>query len=230
MNGKVEFATVVSIDISKQKEAEEYLKQNEKRFQEASRLISLGELAAGAAHEINNPLAVVTGSAELLMDMDLPERAASYAERILLDGHRAAKIVQNLLSFARVSGTEKQYMDVTSVLQQALDLVSHEFSLSNIRVVTDWSDDLPYTMVDQQQLTQVLINVMTNAQQAMAQHRGSGELTVSAHLSDDGIRISISDDGPGISPENLHKIFDPFFTTKHVGEGTGLVLQRRIVG
>lgn len=115
-------------------------------------------------------------------------------------------------------------MDVTTVLQQALDLVAHEFSLSNIQVVTDRADDLPHTMVDQQQLTQVLINVLTNAQQAMSQHRGSGELIVKAKHVDDTIRISVVDDGLGISPENLRKIFDPFFTTKQVGQGTGLGL------
>jgi two-component system NtrC family sensor kinase len=207
-------------------------KRMEERMQETSRLISLGELAAGVAHEINNPLTVVTGFSQLLLAEDLPQRARDDLQKIYAEAQRAARIMQNLLSFARKREPEKQYLDVTTVLERAVAMKEHDFRVNNIEVTCHWSRDLPPTMVDEHQLIQAILNILTNAQQAMAEAHGGGELVLRAsHLRDkratrlkDRIRISFSDDGPGILPEHLPRIFDPFFTTKGVGKGTGLGL------
>jgi two-component system NtrC family sensor kinase len=207
-------------------------KRMEERIQETSRLISLGELAAGMAHEINNPLTVVAGFSQLLMAQDLPQPVRDDLEKIYAEAQRAARIVQNLLSFSRKGEPEKRYLDVTAVLDRALAMKEHDFRVSNIQVTRHWSRDLPHTMVDEHQLIQAVLNILANAQQAMAETPGGGELVLRAsHLRDrraprlkDRIRISITDNGPGILPEHLPRIFDPFFTTKEVGKGTGLGL------
>lgn len=216
-NGRMLGVMGISQDITERKQIQE-------KLQETSRLASIGELAAGVAHEINNPLTVVTGFSEVLMGRKIPQPEADFVQKIYSEAHRASKIVQNLLSFARKHEPEKRYMDVTAILERALELKAYDFRVSNIEVSTQWSSDLPLTMLDEHQLTQVILNILTNAEQAMLASHGNGELVISASKSEDIIRVSIADDGPGIPPENLSKLFDPFFTTKEVGEGTGLGL------
>jgi len=216
-DGRVIGRIGVSRDISVSKRAEA-------RLQETARLSSIGELAAGVAHEINNPLTSVLGFSQLLLSEDLPQAVRDDLEIIYSEASRAAKIIHNLLSFARRPEPMKMYMDVTSVLERALGMKSYDFQVGNIRVTRDFSTDLPYTMADEQQLIQVFLNILSNAEQAMRRSRGTGRITVQTSTSDKGIKISISDDGPGIPEEHLNKVFEPFFTTKTVGEGTGLGL------
>ena len=158
------------------------------------------------------------------MDKGLPEPIQSRVQRVFSEAQRAAKIVQNLLSFARRREPEKRYMDVTAILERALELKAYEFKVSNINVTSEWQPDLPRTMVDQHQLMQVILNLLTNAEQAMIDAKGGGELLIRTTRRGDKIMMSVADDGPGILPEYVHKIFDPFFTTKGVGKGTGLGL------
>ena len=192
-------------------------RRHQEKLQEASRLVSIGELAAGVAHEINNPLTVVTGYSEMLMSARLPEPAAHQARRIHSEAQRAARIIHNLLAFARRHEPEKRYLDVTAVLEWALGLKAYDFSVGGIQVTRRWPQYLPRTMVDDHQLIQVIMNILTNGEQAMLQAHGRGHFTISATSSGDRITISIADDGPGIATDNLHRIFDPFFTTKDVG-------------
>ncbi len=199
-------------------------KLTEENINETSRLVSIGELAAGVAHELNNPLTSVMGFSQLLMDEQLPQQIHEDLQRVYSEAQRAAKIVQNLLSFARRSEPEKQYLDLRPILESAVEIKSYDFKVNNINVNTQLSPDLPRSMVDQQQLLQLVLNILTNAEQAMTETSGGGELTLAAIRAGDKIRISIADDGPGIKPENVNKIFDPFFTTKGVGNGTGLGL------
>ena len=199
-------------------------KLEDERLQETARLVSLGQLAAGVAHEINNPLTVVVGSTELMADEVVPPVIRERFYRIRSHAERAANIVRNLLSFARRHEPEKRYIQIPDILSRALELKAHELQLQNIRVTTQWAEDLPGTMADDHQLTQVIVNMLNNAEQALTQAHGAGEIIVGASRSGDNIRISVADDGPGISPEDLPNIFDPFFTTKGVGEGTGLGL------
>ena len=199
-------------------------RQQQERLLEHSRLASVGELAAGVAHEINNPLAAIHGLSELLQTENWPDQVSEDARKIQEAAERAANIVQNLLSFARKSEPEKRYLDVGSIVDQALELKAHDFELENIHVGIHHSERAPLTMLDEHQMVQVLLNLFTNAEQAIKDRGGPGEITVTIRLLEDTVRISVSDDGPGIREEHLRSIFDPFFSTKEVGGGTGLGL------
>ena len=199
-------------------------KQTQQRLAETSRLASVGELAAGVAHEINNPLTSVLGYAELLMRQDVPDRIRRDLNTIVYDAQRASKIVQNLLSFSRRAEPEVRPDDVTKIVDQAIELKAYEFRVNNIRYETDYDAKGVRALVDKHQLTQVAINLLTNAEQAMTEANGGGNLKISTRSIGDRVRISIADDGPGIPPSALNRIFDPFFTTKEIGKGTGLGL------
>lgn len=199
-------------------------KQQQEQLQETSRLASVGQLAAGVSHEINNPLTAVLGFSLLALNADLSKEVRSDIERVHTQAERASKIVQNLLSFARKHEPDRQYLQVATVLDRALELKSYDFRTNNIEVSREWSPDLPATMLDEHQMVQVILNILTNAEQAMVMSHGKGRLRVRSFSEGDNIRISISDDGPGISPECLKRVFEPFFTTKEVGQGAGLGL------
>ena len=200
------------------------LKRAQERLQEAGRLASIGELAAGVAHEINNPLTSILGFSELLAAGDLPESAKNDLEKISSDARRAARVVQNLLSFSRRRTPSKQFGDVAEIVKKSLEIKAYDLQVSNIQITTDLSEDVPNTMLDEYELVQVMVNLMTNAEQAMTEAHGGGQLTIRTTTVGDAIRISVTDDGGGFAPENINRIFDPFFTTKEVGKGTGLGL------
>lgn len=187
-------------------------------------LASIGELAAGVAHELNNPLTSVLGYSQLLLCQDVPQVIRNDLEMIHKNAERAAKIVRNLLTFARRQTPEKVYLDLNEVIKQAVDMRRYELKVSNIEVITQLSPDLPWTMADPQQLQQVVLNIVINAEQSMLEAHGRGALTLKTEMVSDVIKISFSDDGPGIAEDNLYRIFNPFFTTKEVGSGTGLGL------
>ena len=199
-------------------------KQQQERLLETARLASIGELAAGVAHEINNPLTVVTGFSEVLLDSDLPTTAKEHVRMVHSEAQRAARIVQNLLSFARSHEPEKRHMNVNTVLERALDLKESDFKISNINVTKFWAKNLNFTMVDEHQLIQAILNILSNAEKAMFVAQGKGELMITTSQTGSKIRISVADNGPGIPHAHLNKVFDPFFTTNEVGEGTGLGL------
>ena len=208
----------IARDITERKAVEE-------RLRETSRLISVGELAAGVAHEINNPLTIILGFSQLLSSRDLPEPMGDQIQRIYSEAQRTAKIVQNLLSFARRREPEKRYLAVTEILERALELKSHDFKMdANIEVARRWAPNLPRIMADEHQMIQVILNILTNAEHAMTESGSGGKLDIGADRVDNKLRISFTDDGPGISGEQLRRIFDPSFTTKEVGKGTGLGL------
>lgn len=204
-------------DITERKRAEEHV-------QETARLASIGELAAGVAHEVNNPLTAVLGYSQLVLAEDLPSSVRVDVQTIHSEAQRAAKIVQNLLSYARKSGSDRIYINVNSVLERALELKSYDLKTSGIVVICDFSEDLPSTMIDEHQMVQVFVNILTNAQQAFGSIDANAQITLGSFESGGRIRITISDNGPGISVEHQAKIFAPFFTTKDVGTGTGLGL------
>lgn len=190
-----------------------------------SKLASIGELASGVAHELNNSLTCVMGYAQLLVDSkDVPPGVKSDLDKIYQESQRAAKIVQNLLSFARRRKPEKSYFDANELVQRTLDLRSYELKTSNIRVCANLEPDLPEIKADYHQIQQVILNILINAEQALAETRRRGKITVTTSAVKDRVRISIADNGSGIPKENISRIFDPFFTTKEVGKGTGLGL------
>jgi CheY-like chemotaxis protein len=177
------------------------------------------------AHELNNPLTGVMGYAQLLIDSkNVPPEVKSDLNKIYQESQRAAKIVQNLLSFARRRKPEKVYFDANELVQRTLDLRSYELKTSNIRVCINLEPDLPEIKADYHQIQQVILNILINAEQALTETGHRGKITVTTSAVEDRIRISIADSGPGIPKGNISRIFDPFFTTKEVGKGTGLGL------
>ncbi|MBC8280910.1 MAG: PAS domain S-box protein [Chloroflexi bacterium] len=207
----------VDRDVTERKSAEITLQNN---FQMAT----LGELASGIAHELNNPLAAVMTFAHLLKSEDLPESVEDDVDKIFAESQRAARVVHNLLAFARRHEPEKKYVDISGAVGRALSLKSQDLRANNIQIKTNYETGLPRTMADEHQLTQVFLNIVTNAGQCMTENNGGGTLWIRGWTEDSILRFSFRDDGPGISKQNIDKVFDPFFTTKESGKGTGLGL------
>ena len=214
----------ISRDVTERKQMEEERQQLEQRAQFASRLASVGEMASGIAHEINNPLTGVIGYAQLLLQGDLPDNVRKDLETINDGAQRVANVVQRLLAFARQTKPQRKYVDINDIVETTLDLRAYHLQTSNIEVVKQLAPDLPATVADAGQLQQVFLNLIVNAETEMSLARGQGKLTVKTQRIGDIIRISFKDDGRGIASENLEKIFEPFFTTRQVGQGTGLGL------
>jgi PAS domain S-box-containing protein len=214
----------ISRNVTERKRMEQERLQLEQKAQFASRLASVGEMASGIAHEINNPLTGVIGYAQLLLQEDLPENIRKDVETINDGAKRVANVIQRLLAFARQSEPQRTYVNINDVVATTLELRGYHLQTSNIEVTTELPPDLPLTVADAGQLQQVFLNLIVNAETEMKLARGSGKLIVKTQQVDNVIRISFKDDGPGIAEENLEKIFDPFFTTRQVGQGTGLGL------
>ncbi|HEU0075055.1 MAG TPA: ATP-binding protein [Dehalococcoidia bacterium] len=194
------------------------------RLLQSEKMASVGQLVSGVAHELNNPLTGVMGFSQLLLARDLEEGVRSQIQTIYDEAERAAKIVQNLLSFARRRRPTKEMADVNALVQRVLELRSYDFAVRNLSLDMTLDTRMQRCWVDQDQIQQVLFNVIKNAEQAMIDANGGGKLTVVTEGSPSGTRISIADDGPGIPADIQRRIFDPFFTTKDAGEGTGLGL------
>lgn len=217
----------IARDLTERRRLEEQLIKSEK-------LSAIGQLVAGVAHEVNNPLTSISGYTQLMLrDTNLPPGIREDLQHINTQAERAARIVQNLLMFAREHKPQRALVDINQVLQSTLTLRAYQLRVDNITVVTDFDPNLPRTIADPHQLQQVFLNLINNAHQAMIERGGKGVLTlrtsVERRVSEGGreescIRIAVNDTGVGISPRNLSRIFDPFFTTKPVGQGTGLGL------
>jgi PAS domain S-box-containing protein len=214
----------ISRDVTERKRMEEERQQLERKAQFASRLASVGEMASGIAHEINNPLTGVIGYAQLLLQEDLPDNVRKDLETINDGAKRVANVIQRLLAFARQSEPQRTYVNINDVVATTLELRGYHLQTSNIEVTMELAPDLPLTVADAGQLQQVFLNLIVNAETEMKLARGSGKLIVKTQQVDDVVRVSFRDDGPGIAEENLEKIFEPFFTTRQVGQGTGLGL------
>jgi PAS domain S-box-containing protein len=215
----------VGRDITERKMAEEERMQLELKAQVTSRLASVGEMAAGVAHEINNPLTAVTGYAQLLVDReDVPSDIRSDLAAINDGARRVAGIVRTLLAFSRQTKPERKLVDINELIESTLVLRAYHLRVNNIEVVTRLVPDVLETVVDPGQIQQVLLNLIVNAEMEMKLAHGKGKLTITTKKSDNTIKICFQDNGPGIKPEVMDKIFDPFFTTREVGEGTGLGL------
>ena len=202
----------------------EELQVTQRQVIQSSKLAAIGELAAGVAHEINNPLSSVIGFTELLIEQDLPDEALRDLKTIHAEGKRAARIVESLLVFARNNETKREAVDLRTVIERACGLMALDVKRSTIDLRTEVPRSLPPVWGDEQRLVQVLLNLLSNAQQPIAATGRPGVVTVNCSVSDDRVQVRVSDDGPGIPSEVLERIFEPFFTTKEVGEGTGLGL------
>jgi two-component system, NtrC family, sensor kinase len=202
-------------DVTQRERLEEQMTQTEK-------LTSLGLLAAGVAHEVNTPLAVISNYIQML-GKQMPEGDPRQAiiEKIVKQTFRASEIVNNLLNFSRTSATEVVDIDVNRVVEETLSLVAHPLKTSQIQVVRQLGETLPAVRGSANKLQQVFLNLFLNARDAMP---GGGMLEVRTTAHNGSVEVEIVDTGAGIAREHIHRIFDPFFTTKASGRGTGLGL------
>ncbi len=201
------------------------LKRLEEQLIQAEKLAAMGQMLAGVAHELNNPLTAILGVTELLRERegtdDPTKRQLELTHR---QARRAARIVQNLLEFSRPASPHKKSLDVNSLVERTLQLHEHSLRRNNIEVEFRPEPGLPGVIGDANQLIQVFLNLVTNAEQAIREVRDSGRIQVRLTCNANRIRVTVQDDGIGIRPEALPRIFDPFYTTKRPGGGTGLGL------
>lgn len=199
------------------------LKSTHAKMLQNERLAAVGQLAAGAAHEINNPLAIISARTQLLEVKEKDERKQEVLRLIIAQIERISTILTDLMDFARPAPPHFGEVDVREVLEKTLALSKSNLEKMGIRVRTDFASGLPAIQGDRAQLEQIFLNLIINAQHAMDK---GGDLSVAVRKANSGKRVVIivADSGIGIPPENLSKIFDPFFTTKSEGKGTGLGL------
>ncbi|MFI5231049.1 MAG: PAS domain S-box protein [Gemmatimonadales bacterium] len=189
------------------------------------KLAALGELVGGVAHEVNSPLTGILAFAQILqLDQTADEEARHAAGTIVSEAKRAARIVGKLLTFARQNPPEKMRTELNQVIQDTIELRRYPLKMQQIALVVEFGDNLPATWADPFQLQQVFINLLSNAEQALAAHAGERRVTVRTELRGGSLVASVADTGPGIAPEHLPHIFNPFYTTKPRGIGTGLGL------
>jgi two-component system NtrC family sensor kinase len=199
-------------------------KRMEEQLMLTDRLASIGELASGIAHELNNPLTSVIGFSQLLLEEDISPNLKEDIGTIYSEAQRASTIVKNLLTFARKHAPMRQLSQINNILEDVLKLRSYEHKVNNIELKKRFAADLPEIMVDYFQMQQVFLNIIVNAESAMLEAHGRGKMVITTARNNHTVKVSIADNGPGIAKENLRRVFDPFFTTKDVGKGTGLGL------
>jgi PAS domain S-box-containing protein len=201
------------------------LKRLEEQLIQAEKLAAMGQMLAGVAHELNNPLTAILGVTELLRERqggdDSTKRQLELTHR---QARRAARIVQNLLEFSRPASPQKKPLDLSNLLERTLQLHEHSLRRNNVEVDFRLQPDLPGVIGDANQLIQVFLNLITNAEQAIREVRDSGRIQIRTGRNGNRLAITVQDDGVGIRPESLPRIFDPFYTTKRPGGGTGLGL------
>lgn len=220
----LEGITTMVSDFMSRKQGEKERRQFEQQSQAQSRLASVGQMAAGMAHEINNPLTAVIGFADLLLNRSLPVDIREDIETISKASQRVSDILRRMLTFARQYKPERKYLDINEILENTIGIRAYTMETSNIHVTRQLEPELPMTMIDGGQIQQVFLNIIINAEQSMKLAHNNGNLIVKTEKVNGTINISFKDDGPGISREDLQQIFDPFFSTKEVGQGTGLGL------
>ena len=202
-------------DVTQRQRTEEQMSQTEK-------LTSLGLLAAGVAHEVNTPLAVISNYIQMLAkQMPEGDPRQSIIDKIVKQTFRASEIVNNLLNFSRTGAAEAADIDVNRVVEETLSLVAHPLKTSHIQVMKQLGEPLPAVRGSANKLQQVFLNLFLNARDAMP---GGGMLEVRTAAHNGSVEIEVADTGAGIAREHIHRIFDPFFTTKANGRGTGLGL------
>jgi PAS domain S-box-containing protein len=213
-------------EIAERRRAEEQLQQHQEALFQREKLAAMGSLLASVAHELNNPLSVVMVQADLLSEEVRDEALAERIKVISESSERCVSIVQNFLGLARQTPPQRALVNLNAIIEEAMALLAYALRLDNIEVYQDLADDLPPVWADRHQLHQVLINLITNAHQALREGRAPRRLALttrydSAHSL---VTLEVADTGPGIQPELRERIFEPFFTTKPPGVGTGLGL------
>ncbi len=214
LRGSVEHVIATGLDVTEVKQMQEQLRRTE-------RLAELGTLASGMAHEIGTPMNVIQGRAEYLLQRTTEEPIKKGLATIIAQVERITKIMNQLLTFARRRPIERKPMDLKKTIADCLDIVQERLKQHRVEVETSYAEPLPLVHADPDQMSQVLLNLVLNAIQAMPE---GGRLSLALEPEGPGMKLSVADTGSGMPAETLNKIFDPFFTTKDVGAGTGLGL------
>jgi PAS domain S-box-containing protein len=225
VEGEVLYESAIQ-DIDEQKRAEQELERHRQLVFQSEKLAAMGSLLAGVAHELNNPLSVISGQVALLRASLKDGPAVARAEKISRATERCARIIKNFLALARQRPTERQGVSLNEIVREAVELVAYQLRLDDVEVRFDLADDVPRLWADPHQLHQVVVNLVTNAHQAMRETPPPRRISVTSRL-DPGstrVRLEVADTGPGIPPAIQARIFEPFFTTKPPGLGTGLGL------
>jgi len=220
--------TAIILDITERKNLQNQLIQSAK-------LAAVGELISGVTHEVNNPLAVVMGYAELMLsDSSFDEETLKSVRVIYNESERARKVIQNMLSFARQHAPEKEAVIINDVINATLELADFDLKKHGIKVIKEFDEKIPAILGESNQLEQVFLNLFINAQHAISENNEKGTITIKTNTSSEKINVDdnghgfvnvvVTDDGPGIPQKIINNIFDPFFTTKPEGKGTGLGL------
>ena len=205
------------------------LKKSQETMVQQEKMVGIGQLAAGIAHELNTPLGTIIGYAQMLRE-DLTQKPGpanrddiDEIDEIIGQAGRCRDLVKNLLNFSRRSTTEKAKADINDIIGRILSLVDHDFEMKGVRVHADLDSDLPQASVNDNEIAQVILNLANNAADSMP---AGGDLYVSTCYNDisDEIEIAVRDTGHGIKESDRNRVFEPFFTTKEVGKGTGLGL------
>ena len=208
--------------IVERQEAEEERAQLQKQLMHADRLATIGQLAAGVAHELNEPLSSILGFAQLaLRNPRLPEETVHDIQRIVTASLHAREVIKKLLLFARQTPTFKGHTNLNNIISEALGLFEHRFENERIELVCTFCPRMPEMTADAGQLTQVMVNLVVNAIQAMPE---GGKLNVLTDVQDQYVVCIVEDTGVGMTKEVLDQLFVPFFTTKEINQGTGLGL------
>ena len=213
-------------DVSERKRLDDQSRDLYQQLLQAEKMAALGQTISGVAHELNNPLATILSWAERLAEKAADDTSRRGLNVILGESERAARIVRNLLTFARKRQSTRSLIDLNQVVRETMALRPYEQRTLNIEVLTALSSGLPPVFADAHQIQQVLLNLVINAEQAMLAANGRGSLGIRTwHDAErEAVVLQVSDDGPGIPADVKSKIFDPFFTTKETGKGTGLGL------
>lgn len=208
---------------SELKERESSLKAAQDALVQSEKMAAIGTLSAGLAHEVKNPLSAVLGYAQLSKrKLDQPEALLKNLDIIEHETKRCNEIISNLMQFSRQEKGEFVQIAVNEVVSKSMTIVDHQLSLKNVRIESELADDIPQITGNANQLQQVLMNLMINAQHAIGDDGGT--ITLATFVRDESVTITVSDTGPGVPAEIRAKIFEPFFTTKPAGQGTGLGL------
>ncbi len=202
--------------------AYEDLRRTQEQLLQSEKMSAVGQLIAGVAHELNNPLTAILGYAQLLESEGLNEKATDFVNKLFKQAQRTHRVVQNLLSFARQRKPQKELVDICKVLDETLVLRDYDLKVNDVQLIRETESSVPLVTADPHQLEQVFLNIINNAVDAMLDAGHGGTLVIRVFAREETVHIEFQDSGPGIKEPN--RIFDPFYTTKSIGKGTGLGL------
>ena len=225
--GDVRHSNLIMVvqDVTHNKQQEAKIEAQRDALIHREKVAALGSMLAGVAHELNNPLAVVMAQAELLAETATDQKSRDRADKILKPAERCSRIVRTFLALARQREIKKTSLKIECLIEEVRELLEYQFKTNNIELTIDIPSDIPDVLGDEDQLSQVLMNLLINSQQALTEKTGQRKVGLRvAKVSEQSIAIKISDNGPGIPKSIQEHIFEPFFTTKPEGQGTGLGL------